>query len=133
MTRLLLILGFFLLTAAPAFAALPPLDNAERQAESNVIVRGEIVSIESKKKRIRWGYSNLEMILSVKISECTKGDLEPGTVVHIRCWTADDRPNGWAGDGGQRPTPSEGAKGVFYAQDRGGELHLLTPNGWDHE
>jgi hypothetical protein len=133
MTRILLILGFFFLAAAPAMAALPPLDDAQRQAESNVVVRGEIVRIESRKKRIRWGYSNREMILSVKISECTKGGLEVGTVVFLQCWAADDRPDGWVGDGGQRPTPREGDKGLFYAEERDGKLHLLHPNGWDSE
>jgi hypothetical protein len=133
MTRVFFVLGFLLFLAAPAFAALPPLDHAERQAESNVIVRGEIVSVDSRKKKIKWGYSDLEMTLGIKIAECTKGGLEPGTVIYVECWTAEDRPNGWAGDGGQRPRPDKGDRGTFYAEDRGGKLHLLHPNGWDSE
>ena len=89
-----------MLLAGPAWAALPPLSDAERQSGSNVIVRGEIVSIESRKKVLKWGASNLEMILTVKIEECLKGGLEAGSVVMIQCWVADDRPDGWAGDGG---------------------------------
>jgi len=122
-----------LLTALPAWAALPPLDDAERQASSNLIVRGEIVSVKSQKKRIRWGFSDLEMILTIRVSECTKGGLQPGSTVMVQCWIAEDRPDGWVGDGGQRPRPREGAKGVFYAQEKAGKLHLLHPNGWDSE
>lgn len=133
MNRAILILTFFLVSAAPAFAALPPLDNAERQAESNIVVRGEIVSIEARKKHKRSGYSDLEMVLGIEIAECIKGGLEPGTIVYIQCWVADQRPDGWAGDGGQRPRPGKGDKGTFYAEERDGKLHLLTPNGWDRE
>lgn len=133
MKRFILIFGFLLLTALPALAALPPLSNAERQEEATVVVRGEIISIESRKKRLSWGSSNLEMILSIKVSESMKGGLEPGTIVMVQCWVADDRPDGWVGDGGQRPTPRKGAKGLFYAEDKGGDLHLLHPNGWDPE
>ena len=131
MKRLLLLFAFLMLLAGPAWAALPPLSDAERQSGSNVIVRGEIVSIESRKKVLKWGASNLEMILTIKIEECLKGGLEAGSVVMIQCWVADDRPDGWAGDGGQRPRPDTGDKGRFYAEDRGGKLHLLHPNGWD--
>ncbi|MCA9777984.1 MAG: hypothetical protein KC800_14745 [Candidatus Eremiobacteraeota bacterium] len=131
MTRPLLLLLFLLATAGPAWAALPPLSDAERQAESEVIVRGEIMSIEAREKLLKAGSSNLEMILTIKIKECLKGGLEVGSVVMIQCWVAQERPEGWAGDGGQRPKPLAGDEGTFYAKDRGGKLHLLHPNGWD--
>lgn len=133
MTRLFLLLGFFLLTAGPALAALPPLDNSERQAESNLIVRGEIVSVDSRKKRTKLGYSDLEMVLGIKVLECQKGDIEPGATVYIHCWTAEERPEGWVGDGGQRPRPRQGDQGLFYAEERDDQLHLLHPNGWERE
>lgn len=126
-----LVVLLFLL-AAPAWAALPPLDDAERQNESSEVFRGRIVAIYSRKRILDKERSDTEMVLEIEVESSVKGVFTPGMRVFVKCWEADQRPEGWVGDGGQRPWPREGATGLFFAKESGkGVYHLLHPNGWD--
>lgn len=128
---LLFLLLLFIGCTMPALAALPPLSDADRQHESSVVVQGRIVSVSETVETIKPGYSNSILTLKVRVVRTIKGDAVEGDVVEIRCWVIDERPEGWVGDGGQRPYPREGADGTFYASGKPDSLRLLSPNGWD--
>ena len=134
MSRISILLFFFFALAVPSMAALPPLDDTERHGDSTNVFRGEIRAIYTRKKKIRDDSSNLEMLLEIEVFSSDKGDLQKGQVIHVHCWVIDQRPEGWVGDGGQRPHPREGAKGLFFVkQSQNGDYRLLHPNGWEPE
>jgi hypothetical protein len=128
---LILMLTFL---TVPALAALPPLDDAERHQESSEVFRGEIVAVYSRKKRLDEKSSNREMLLEITVDEVVKGKFAHGQTVFVKCWTIEERPEMWVGDGGQRPLPREGMRGTFYVTEkRPGIFRLLHPNGWEPE
>ena len=130
----LFLLSLFFLCAGSASAALPPVDDAERQERSDRIVRGEIRAIYTRKRKKRDDFVDLELVLEVLVKESLKGGSAEGETIYIHCWTVEKRPERWVGDGGQRPLPGEGDTGVFFMEESGsGVFRLLEPNGWDRD
>lgn len=122
------------LLAAPAWAALPPLDDVDRESESSEIFRGEILAIYTRERVLDEDRTDTEMLLEIEVESTKRGVFTPGQVVLVKCWQPERRPRGWVGDGGQRPSPTIGARGVFYAKEtQKGRYSLLNPNGWDCE
>lgn len=120
--------------AGPAWAALPPLDDSERHQSSDEVFRGEIRAIYTRKRKKSDDFSDSEMLLEILVENVEKGKFQSGATVYIQCWTADQRPEAWVGDGGQRPRPREGDRGLFYVEESGpGVFRLLHPNGWDRD
>ena len=135
MNRWLFFFAFLTLCwAGPASAALPPLDDSERHERSDEVFRGEIQAVYTRKRKKAEGFSDSEMILEILVSKGEKGKFGSGETVYVHCWTIQERPERWVGDGGQRPRPREGDSGLFYVKESGpGVLRLLHPNGWDRD
>lgn len=128
MKRLLILL--ILLLQAPLWAELPPLDESERVARADLIVLAEVVDSKAQRERVHQG-SNQVYTLELKVKEVEKGDFR-GKTVEARCWSAERRPEGWVGPGGQYHVPKLADKGRFFLrQDTRGVYHLLLPNGWE--
>lgn len=128
----LLFIFVFCALAAPALAALPPLDDAERQDRSSNTFRGKVRAVYSRREVLDDESSNAQLILEIEVTEGEKGEFKTGQFVWVKCWFAERRPDRWVGDGGQRPVPREGDTGLFYVT---GSIttgfSLLHPNGWN--
>lgn len=125
-----LIFWLILLLLAPALAELPPLDESERLSKADLVVLAEVVESQSKRERVHLG-TNQVYTLELKVKKTEKGEFR-GKALEARCWSAERRPEGWTGPGGQYQVPKLASKGRFYLRrDTRGVYHLLLPNGWD--
>lgn len=141
----------FFVAVAPAQAALPPLDEDNRNLYARYIVVGKVKTVSKTEVPIDIG-TNLEYQAVIAVSRVEKGllmsddpdevvDQPPGTPlpgeeITVHFWENGERPLGWTGPGGQYlPLFSydemQYEVRLFLSVDDQGRLRLLEPNGWE--
>jgi hypothetical protein len=122
-----------LLAAAPAFAALPPLTDEEKQEYSDSIVVGRVVSVRSWTERPEPGHVDARYRIVVQVERVEKGEWpRVGQQITLNEFQAQRRPQAWGGPVGQMNIPRNGARvRVFIQNDGNGGRETLEPNGID--
>jgi len=112
-------------------AALPPLDDQERELLSSHIVEGEVIHRSYVTEKDNLG-TNKRYTIQVEISKVIKGDgLKEKQYIEVTYWKAGERPERWVGDGGQRSSFVVGKSYTLFLKANGsdGSYKLLHPNG----
>jgi hypothetical protein len=129
-----ILLTFFLALAANA--ALPPLDEAERLAKSDLVITGRIVSIadlgleELKRPTDRTVIAVLHTYrASIKVLTVEKGEAKVGAVVQVGYHQTANGPPGPQGQ--NQLLPEQGDVRVFLRNVSGSSPELVQPNGWE--
>ena len=126
-----------LLTAQLALAALPPMDQEQREIMSQVVFDGTVGRVKSEIQTAPDGplvHTDRVFTTDIKVSKVDKGDIAVGDTVKIRYWKPAKRQRGWVGSQGQNMLPKPGDQGRFYTismDSEEGVLGLLEPTGWD--
>jgi hypothetical protein len=112
-------------------AALPPLDESERQSQSTHIVVGRVEGVYTTVKTSRPGHENTHYLAEVTVRAIRKGaGVDTGSVLYAHYWRASRRPAGWAGSGGQRSQIETGDTiRLYLKRDNAGRFTVLDPNG----
>jgi hypothetical protein len=131
MTRFLGVVGVVWVSLwSVARAELPPLSDEQRRAEADLVVIGDVVARWLAIETPHEGFVNVSHVLQVRVTSTEKGEAPAGKVVYLHTWTAQRRPAGWVGPGGQVEVPAVGQVARFFARtDEHGVRTLLLPNG----
>lgn len=118
---------FFCLVSFSALAMLPPLTNKELEAESNIIVLGEVTSIDKTgEKEKNNAASKTGFVAALRVDKVIKGS--PKNELKIKFWDYDYKP-GYTG--GADHVHHVGEKGKFYLScNDAGECRLSHWNGY---
>ncbi len=129
-------IGFVVLLAtlaAPALAELPPLSPDELDANATHVIAGIVTQVFTARKvhEDRKGWEDDVVCLEIRVVDVEKGEgIAVGQLVYARTWDAAERPDGWAGPGGQYEVPAVGALvRVHLEQGEDGGRDILIPNG----
>ncbi len=113
-------------------AAIPPLQPAQRVAQSDVVVQAKIIALISKVVANNPGHND-DYLAKVVVEKSVKGRARRGQTLTVHYWRLRDRPYGWAGPVGQNVLPQAGQQGTLFLK-RGAStrapFELLQPNGW---
>lgn len=126
--RLVLVLA---LSAAPALAEIPPLSPEELDASATHVVAGEVAQVYTARREKEGDWVDELVCIEIRVLDVEKGEgIAPGQVVHARTWQAEDRPDGWAGPGGQYTIPEVGTLVRVHLETAAdGSREILMPNG----
>jgi hypothetical protein len=132
-----LALVLFLFLALAAQAAVPPLSEPERLAQSHTVVTGRIVEItdEGLVELKRPGDGSVVAVLhvysaSLEVLSVEKGEAKVGDVITVRYHQTQQGPPGPQGQ--NQLLPAQGQIRVFLKSISGStSSELLQPNGWD--
>ena len=117
------------LLLAPVAAELPPLPQEARQKQSAQIVVAEILAVKQLRIDSPNEFPKVVFEASARVQSVSKGEgLKAGDVLRCTYWKAGQRPQGWAGPGGQYEALTPGSKVKLYLT---ADQQLLNPNGWD--
>lgn len=129
------ILKFIILStlvfALASNAALPPLEQEDREAYSSNIITGTVVDMTVKAEKR--GYQSVDNIYTVVIAPTSveKGD-DASSHVSFRFWRASMRPDGWCGPSGQYGMMKIGDTiRAYMYKNEDGSYELIEPNGFD--
>jgi hypothetical protein len=125
-------LGALLLTAPTVRAETAPLPPEHLQAESQLIITGQVVSHQEDDREGSDGSVIRTVTLSVKIETVLKGETEakPGDVIRAACWAMVREPReGPVYDGGHASIPGDGGRAKFYLKGGGRVWTVIYPNG----
>ena len=114
-------------------AAIPPVQPAQRIAQSDIVVQVKIVAIVAKVVANDPGHND-DYLAKVLVEKSIKGKARRGQMLTVHYWHLRDRPGGWAGPVGQNVLPKSGQHGTLFLK-RGASIRapfeLLQPNGWE--
>jgi hypothetical protein len=133
--RMLLCLSLIALISAvtaPASAALPPLSLEELREQSDVIVTGTVVSVESgvRARDENGEFADDVFFIKLKVASVQKGDgVAAGEAISAETWKPKVRPDGFAGPQGQNFIPKKGDNVRMFCRVEDGKLMVLEPNG----
>lgn len=114
-------------------AAIPPLQPAQRVAQSDIVVQVKIVAIVAKVVANDPGHND-DYMAKVLVEKSVKGKARRGQMLTVHYWHLRDRPRGWAGPVGQNVLPQAGQHGTLFLKrgaSAGAPFELLQPNGWE--
>lgn len=132
-----LALGLFLFLALAAQAALPPLSDSDRLAQSDTVVTGRIVEVtdEGLVELKRPSDGSVTAVLheyraSLEVLSVEKGDAKVGDTITVRYHQTVQGPPGPQGQ--NQLLPEQGEIRVFLKSISGSTSRaLLQPNGWE--
>ena len=136
-----------LFSAKPAYGALPPLSENERQESCQYIVIATVLDVTSEVIPVDMG-TDIKFTAIVKVENVTENQsfnswypeqlqatLQPPIVdqeIKVTYFQTGDRPDGWVGPGGQYSSLYQGLKAKLYLnQSLDGTFNLIEPNGID--
>ncbi len=127
-----ILLSSLVLAAGIGFAALPDLNQADRESMANLIVKGKVVKVTKTLQDVGHGDQDWVFTAALEVSTVQKGDQELG-LLEITYSKPAKRPKNWVGPQGQKLLPRVNDEGVFYLQPMNSTTawRLLEPNGWD--
>lgn len=112
-------------------AAIPPLQPAQRIAQSDIVVQARIVAIINRVVKNIPGHND-DYLAKVVVERASRGRVRRGQTLTVHYWHLRDRPNGWVGPVGQNVLPQSGQRGTLFLK-RGASTRapyeLLQPNG----
>lgn len=117
------------LLLAPVAAELPPLPQEARQNQSARIVVAQILTVKQLRIDSPKDFPKVVYEASAEVESVAKGEgLKAGDVLRCTYWKAGQRPQGWAGPGGQYNALTPGSKVRLYLT---ADNQILNPNGWE--
>ena len=120
-----------LLYTYTAMAALPPLDDRERELFASHIVEGEVLQRSSITVEDHLG-TKKNFRVQFEITKVIKGSgVTAKQTIEVIYWKAGKRPERWVGDTGQRSLLTVGKSfTLFLNREKSGDRYkLLHPNG----
>jgi len=120
----------FLIFALGAHGALAPLSADKLDAQADVVVVGVVVASETS--LVGEGEQiDRHVVLTATVETIEKGDRgAAGSKIAVHCWSIEQRPNGWSGNGGHGSIPVEKARfRAWLTKDADGKWAPLLPNG----
>jgi hypothetical protein len=136
-----MLFGLAIYLSVSAFAAIPPLSNAERESMASDIVVGDVISVEQKlvdsgSSVGRHEHKNWEVTALVEVESILKSTAirEAGETIKVHYWKVARRPRGWSGGQGQNNHLNPNTKVKLYLRKSSetGVFDLLMPNGWEY-
>ena len=122
-----------LLSFSAVEAALPPIQPAQRVAQSDIVAQARVVAIIHRVVKNNPGLND-DYLAKVVVEKATKGKVRRGQTLTVHYWRLKERSGGWAGPVGQNTLPQSGQRGTLFLK-RGASTRapyeLLQPNGWE--
>ncbi len=119
-----------LLACVPAWAAIPPLSEQDREVRATEIVEGTVLNVKRREIPVKAG-TNWDYDLNFRVEKAIKGSLRSGLLIPVKLRQTGKRPEGWAGGQGQNEIPSEDQRVRFFLHNDQGRFEALEPNGWE--
>ena len=125
-----------LLAGGESFAEIAPRDPAQLNEQSQAIVTGKVVNIQTQTQRseIEKGFGSYDwaITVSLEVQACEKGDIPVGETLQVQCWRMKCRKSMVESfsPSGHDPIPPVGDVCQVYLARDGDGWEVVLPNGF---